>query len=165
MTSVLGHTLSTDLPPEYNAWHNYPPSIPFDVRPITEVDKDKKAIARNIQNQARSSQILYIWTDCDREGEYIGTEVRDLALKVNPRLTVKRAKFSNIEPSHILSAARRPVDIDERQAQAVAARIELDLRIGAAFTRLQTLKLKTVRGLDGRVLSYGPYLTFSIYED
>ena len=61
--------------------------------------------------------------------------------------------------SHVLQAARNPVDLDERQANAVAARIELDLRIGAAFTRLQTLQLQTMGGeLDGRVISYGRYL-------
>lgn len=59
--------------------------------------QNKKAIASNIESQARGSQILFIWTDCDREGEHIGTEIRDIALKVNPRLRVCRARFSNIE--------------------------------------------------------------------
>lgn len=59
--------------------------------------QDKKAIADNIQTQARFSNVLFIWTDCDREGEHIGTEIRDIALKVNPRMEVCRARFSNIE--------------------------------------------------------------------
>lgn len=59
--------------------------------------QDQVAIARNIQQQARGAQSLFIWTDCDREGEYIGSEVRDAAFKGNSRLEVKRAKFSNIE--------------------------------------------------------------------
>jgi DNA topoisomerase-3 len=53
-------------------------------------------------------------------------------------------------------AALQPVDLDEYQANAVAARIELDLRIGAAFTRLQTLQLQTVvAALKEKVISYG----------
>jgi DNA topoisomerase III len=40
---------------------------------------------------------LFIWTDCDREGEHIGSEVRDQARKGNARITVKRARFSNTE--------------------------------------------------------------------
>ncbi len=64
--------------------------------------QDKKAIASNIESQARQSQILFIWTDCDREGENIGTEIRDIALKVNPRLRVCRARFSNIERAQVL---------------------------------------------------------------
>jgi DNA topoisomerase-3 len=59
--------------------------------------KDKVAIATNIKTQARGAKALFIWTDCDREGEYIGSEVRTEALKGNSNLSVKRARFSNIE--------------------------------------------------------------------
>lgn len=57
---------------------------------------------------------------------------------------------------HVINAAKRPVMIDERQVQAVEARIELDLKIGSAFTRKQTLGLKALGGpLDGPTISYG----------
>ena len=59
-------------------------------------------------------------------------------------------------PSHVLQAARAPVELDDNQANAVAARIELDLRIGAAFTRLQTLQLQAVvSALRDKIISYG----------
>ena len=64
--------------------------------------QDKKIIATNIEEQARSAQVLFIWTDCDREGEHSGTEIRDIALKINPRLEVRRARFSNIERALVL---------------------------------------------------------------
>lgn len=58
--------------------------------------------------------------------------------------------------SHILSAARRLDSLDEKQVDAVAARIELDLRIGYAFTRFLTLNLRPLGGpLSGLTLSYG----------
>jgi DNA topoisomerase IA len=38
---------------------------------------------------------------------------------------------------------------------AVSARTHLDLRLGAAFTRLQSLSLQPRFGLDGKVISYG----------
>lgn len=47
--------------------------------------------------QARYNKYLVIWTDCDREGEHIGTEVRTQALGGNQRIIVKRAKFNNTE--------------------------------------------------------------------
>lgn len=49
------------------------------------------------------------------------------------------------------------MDLDLRQAHAVEARIILDLKIGAAFTRLQTFALQNRFGISGeQLLSYGP---------
>lgn len=43
-----------------------------------------------------------------------------------------------------------------KQADAVSARIALDLRIGAAFTRLTTMRLQTrAPELQNSVISYG----------
>jgi DNA topoisomerase IA len=64
---------------------------------LTRKFKDKKSIAENIQQQARFCKALFIWTDCDREGEHIGTEVKNQARLGNARIQVKRAKFSNTE--------------------------------------------------------------------
>lgn len=170
MTSVLGHTIEWDFGDDHRKWNSCQPGSLFDapteriikVRILnspthhsSDPKKDRKDIAANIGQLARGAQALFIWTDCDREGEYIGTEVREIALKSNPRLEVKRAKFSNIERAHIIQAAQRPVNLDERQASAVAARIELDLRIGAAFTRWQTLLLQGIPGLENKLISYG----------
>ena len=78
------------------------------------------------------------------------------ALKGNASIQIKRARFSNTERAHVTQAAHSPIDLDERQANAVAARIELDLRIGASFTRLQTLQLQTVtEKLADQIISYG----------
>jgi DNA topoisomerase-3 len=53
-------------------------------------------------------------------------------------------------------AAQHPVELDLAQADAVEARILLDLRIGAAFTRMQTLSLQTqVQQLAEKLISYG----------
>lgn len=57
---------------------------------------------------------------------------------------------------HVIQAARRPINLDDRQVNAVDARIELDLRIGFAFTRLQTTSLQSLGGpLADHMLSYG----------
>ncbi|KAL4819272.1 DNA topoisomerase [Aspergillus spinulosporus] len=156
MTSVLGHLTSLEFEREYSGWTSCPPAALFEAPVKIAVDDDKKAIANNIMKQAMYSQYLVIWTDCDREGEHIGTEVRDQAKAGNSRIVVKRAKFNNTEKVHVLNAARSLIELDERQASAVAARIELDLRIGAAFTRLLTLQLQNLHAtLTQKVISYG----------
>ena len=61
--------------------------------------------------------------------------------------------------SHIMRAALSPIPLDERQISAVAGRIELDLRLGAAFTRFQTLALQILWGPDvSKLISYGMHL-------
>ena len=162
MTSVAGHLLSHDFASEYRQWRSCDPSALFEARIETYVEDDKKGISNNIERQARYSQILYIWTDCDREGENIGAEIRDVAVKTNVRLGLPgktvRARFSNIERAHIVNAARNPIALDQAQANAVASRIELDLRIGASFTRNLTMSIQalmTVNGEDRKVVSYG----------
>jgi DNA topoisomerase-3 len=59
--------------------------------------QDNKSIAKNIEDQARRATALVIWTDCDREGEHIGSEIRDAARKGNGQIQIKRARFSNVE--------------------------------------------------------------------
>ena len=52
-------------------------------------------------------------------------------------------------------AAHHTVELDVRQVEAVNARIQLDLRIGAAFTRMQTKQLQTSLAQISEVVSYG----------
>lgn len=47
--------------------------------------------------ESRGARGLFIWTDCDREGEHIGSEVERAARKGNAQIQVKRAKFNNLE--------------------------------------------------------------------
>jgi len=58
--------------------------------------QDLKAVERNLQQEARNADLLLIWTDCDREGEHIGSEVAEVCRRANPRIRVKRARFSAI---------------------------------------------------------------------
>ncbi|KAK3322536.1 DNA topoisomerase [Apodospora peruviana] len=156
MTSVRGHLTALEFPAVYKRWEHPPPERLFDAPVQTVVTDDCKNIAKNIEEQARYSDALFIWTDCDREGEHIGGEVRDAARKGKRGIQIKRARFSNIERAHIIYAAQHPISLDERQVEAVSARIELDLRIGLAFTRFLTLSLRALGGvMSDLLLSYG----------
>ncbi|TGJ87724.1 hypothetical protein E0Z10_g1045 [Xylaria hypoxylon] len=156
MTSVLGHLTTAEFPPEYKKWDYPPPDRLFDAPVNVVVAADKTKVADNIEKQARYANALCIWTDCDREGEHIGYEICEAARKGNRTLDIRRAKFSNIERAHIINASRNLINLDLKQVNAVATRIEFDLRIGYAFTRFLTTSLKTLGGpFQNLLLSYG----------
>lgn len=160
MTSVLGHLNEMEFSDkQLSNWSSCDPEILFSARISTFVKNDNKDVASNIENESRSAQKLFIWTDNDREGEHIGYEVVQIAQKGNPSLTgenVKRAVFNNIEAGHVRQAARFPQNLDMRLVNAVQARMEVDLRIGAALTRFQTMSIqRSISSLQNKVISYG----------
>ncbi|KAK9464761.1 DNA topoisomerase [Lipomyces arxii] len=156
MTSVIGHITAADFDPRYRQWNSCAPAQLFHLGVQVAIADDKKNVAKNIKNEARRAQGLMIWTDCDREGEHIGMEVVKIAKEGNSRIVVKRARFNNLEQDHVKKAAQSLNEIDKRLSDAVDARIEIDLRLGAAFTRFQTLSLKdTARQLNDALISYG----------
>ena len=63
--------------------------------------------------------------------------------------------------SDIHRAAREHTTLDWRQVHAVFTRAELNLRIGAAFTRLQSLKLSSFFQ-DRKIVSYGKMASFLV---
>ncbi|EPQ56903.1 prokaryotic type I DNA topoisomerase [Gloeophyllum trabeum ATCC 11539] len=158
VTSVSGHLLAHDFHDTHRKWNSCDPFELFDAPIQAKVPDDKKSIERNLMTEARGAQMLMIWTDCDREGENIGAEIARVCRSANRNITVKRARFSAIIAQQIHNAAQHPAELDMAQAEAVDARTVLDLRIGAAFTRMQTLALQARFGdaLSEGVQSYGP---------
>lgn len=55
-----------------------------------------KAIEKNLFNEAKNADTLMIWTDCDREGEHIGSEIVQVCRRAKRNIVVKRARFSAI---------------------------------------------------------------------
>ncbi|KAJ7451735.1 DNA topoisomerase [Mycena galericulata] len=159
VTCVSGHLTSHDFPETHRSWHSCDPLSLFDAPVESFTSKDSKDIETNLMKEARRADMLMIWTDCDREGEHIGSEVKRVCRRAKPNIVVKRARFSAIIAQQIHNAAQHPVELDQAQADAVEARIILDLRIGAAFTRMQTKTLQAAIGQvadDKKVISYGP---------
>ncbi|KAL6599193.1 prokaryotic type I DNA topoisomerase [Neocallimastix californiae] len=156
VTAVAGHLMSYDFTPQYNSWYSCPPSKLFEAPIIRNIYKNAKSIAENLRKESRDAQKLIIWTDCDREGENIGSEISDVCKENNRYIDVYRARFSVVQDREIRNACRRLVRLDEKQIDAVNVRIELDLRIGASFTRFQTLNFtKLFNDLKGKVISFG----------
>ena len=81
-----------------------------------------KLIEETLIAEARKNQILFLWLDCDLEGEAIGYEVIDVCCGVNPRLDVYRARFSALIPRDIFRAMQYPERPSPNMNDAVKAR-------------------------------------------
>ncbi|EAX95113.1 DNA topoisomerase family protein [Trichomonas vaginalis G3] len=152
-TSVAGHVLNYDFPPEYKNWETFGNTKLFDCRIISGVTSNMQDVVDNLQQQARSVNLVFLWLDNDREGEGISEEVEEICKQVNQRADFKRARFSGLSPREIIHAFNNPTPINRNDAAAVKLRQEIDLRIGAAFTRFQ----KQFKGMlqDADLISFG----------
>jgi DNA topoisomerase-3 len=155
--------MELDFVGDARSWSKVAPDALFAAPVAKRVREGNEGIQRNLQQQARAADTLILWLDCDREGENIAFEVVAACAAANPRLTILRARFSSLSGPEIGRALASLGPPDAAAAAAVDARQEVDLRVGAAFTRLQTLLLQhrfdwAAGGLDGDrpLLSYGP---------
>ncbi|XP_047428645.1 DNA topoisomerase 3-alpha [Mugil cephalus] len=157
MTSVSGHLLGLEFKAPFQKWHSCNPVLLFDAEVEKYCPDNMTQIKRTLEKEARQCQALVIWTDCDREGENIGFEIIDVCKAVKPNLQVFRAKFSEITPNSIRRACETLTEPDANVSDAVDVRQELDLRIGASFTRFQTLRLQKIfpESLANQLISYG----------
>eukprot|EP00949_MAST-11_sp_MAST-11-sp1_P000801 g801.t1 len=160
VTSVRGHLLSLEFANGYNkSWNSVPIDKLFTAPVETYCSTEMKNLEGALMQEAKNVQVLVLWLDCDREGEAIAAEVAKTCKAVNRRLIVYRAQFSAVTFQAITTAASNLRRLDQRMVDAVLARTEIDLRLGAIFTRLQTLRLgkKFVSTMTkNTVLSYGP---------
>ncbi|XP_027335440.1 DNA topoisomerase 3-alpha isoform X2 [Abrus precatorius] len=161
-TSVTGHLMELEFEDRYRKWHSCDPADLYHAPVHKFVPEDKKDIKRTLEEEARRCQWLVLWLDCDREGENIAFEVVDVCTAANRYLTIKRARFSALIDREIHQAVQNLVEPNKWFSDAVDARQEIDLRIGASFTRFQTMLMRdafiidTVTDDRNIVLSYGP---------
>ncbi|CAK9208461.1 unnamed protein product [Sphagnum troendelagicum] len=162
MTSVTGHLMELDFEDQYRKWHSCDPADLYHAPVRKRVPPEKTGLLQTLEEEARRCQWLVLWLDCDREGENIAYEVVDVCHTTNPRLNIWRAHFSALIERDIHHAAQHLGRPNKMYADAVDARQEIDLRIGASFTRFQTMLLAdsfvTPFGEEDKklVISYGP---------
>ncbi|KFQ18375.1 DNA topoisomerase 3-alpha, partial [Merops nubicus] len=157
MTSVSGHLLAHDFKMPFRKWHSCNPLALFDAEIEKYCPENYVDIKRTLEREVQQCQALVIWTDCDREGENIGFEIIHVCKAVKPNLQVFRARFSEITLHAVRTACENLTQPDQKTSDAVDVRQELDLRIGAAFTRFQTLRLRKIFPdiLADQLISYG----------
>lgn len=122
------------------------------------IDRAKKIIAE-LAKIAASSDVIYLATDPDREGEAISWHIIE-ALKNIDKKKFKRITFHEITKSAITEALKTPRDIDLNLVNAQQARRILDRIVGYKISPLLWSRIKG--GLSaGRVQSVAVRL---IYE-
>lgn len=156
ITSVTGHLMEAEFDPRYRSWSACQPGELFHAPINKQVKNENINVKRNLMDEARNCSVLLLWLDCDLEGENIAYEVIQVCTEVNPRLDIFRARFSALIPRDIMRALKFPDRPNPLFNAAVEARIEIDLRLGAAFTRFQTQRLQNKWEGVTSMVSYGP---------
>jgi len=118
--------------------------------PTYEVSADKKKVVDELSKLSKKSEIVWLATDEDREGEAIAWHLQE-ALKLKTEKT-KRIVFNEITKSAITKAVSNPRDIDFNLVNAQQARRVLDRLVGFELSPVLWKKIKY--GLSaGRVQS------------
>ena len=118
--------------------------------PTYEISKDKKDVIKNLKKLASASEMIYLASDDDREGEAISWHLKE-SLDLNDSKT-RRIVFREITKNAILNAIQNPRGIDLDLVNAQQARRVLDRLVGFELSPILWKKIKT--GLSaGRVQS------------
>ncbi len=119
-------------------------------KPTYEISKDKKDIIKNLKNDVKGAELIYLASDDDREGEAISWHLKE-ALKLDDSKT-RRIVFREITKNAILNAIKSPRGLDLDLVNAQQARRILDRLVGFEISPILWKKIK--RGLSaGRVQS------------
>ncbi len=120
--------------------------------PTYMVSADKKKVIKQLKDELKKAEELWIATDQDREGEAIGWHLLE-ALKVNPKKTpTHRIVFHEITEGAIKNSLKDPQDINMHVVDAQQARRVLDRLVGYELSPLLWKKIRY--GLSaGRVQS------------
>jgi len=108
--------------------------------PIYEIPADKKKVVAELKEAAKKSEMVWLASDEDREGEAISWHLFE-TLGLKPDKT-KRIVFHEITKNAILHAIETPRDIDTNLVYAQQARRVLDRIVGFKLSPILWRKVK-----------------------
>jgi len=145
-----------------------------DFSPKYEISKDKKAVVKKLKDLAKKSEMVWLASDEDREGEAIAWHLYN-SLKLSEEKT-KRIVFHEITESAIKKAVANPRKInydlvDAQQARRVLDRIvgyELSpvlwrkIRSGLSAGRVQSVSVRLIVEREREILTFTPESSYRI---
>ena len=124
--------------------------IENDFEPVYQPIRDKSELIRELKKDAEKSDVVYLATDPDREGEAISWHLKALLGLGDDK--AKRVTFNEITKKVVTESIRQPRAIDQNLVDAQQARRILDRIVGYQLSPLLWKKIR--RGLSaGRVQS------------
>ena len=125
--------------------------IGHDFEPEYITVRGRAKLLKELQKDAKNSDVVLLASDNDREGEAISWHLNH-ALKEKTKATINRITFNEITPVAIKDALKHPRTIDDAKVNAQKARRVLDRLVGYNLSPLLWKKVKN--GLSaGRVQS------------
>jgi DNA topoisomerase I len=97
--------------------------IKNEFKPTYKVSSDKKNVVKAIKEEAKKTDIVYLASDIDREGEKISQSISTILPKGT---TFKRLRYNSITKNSILKAIEDAGEIDSALVDAYEARRILD---------------------------------------
>lgn len=137
-------------------------------QPNYEINKDKKSTVSELKKLAKESDIVWLATDEDREGEAIAWHLFE-ALKLDQSKT-KRIVFHEITEKAIKNSIKSPRDIDKNLVDAQQARRVLDrlvgyelspvlwkkVRYGLSAGRVQSVAVRLISEREREIIDFLP---------
>src|SRR3990170_2119006 len=111
-----------------------------DFQPIYEIPVDKRKVVAELKKLSKDSEIVWLATDEDREGEAIAWHLLE-ALDLNEKKT-RRIVYHEITKSAIQEAFASPRSIDRNLVDAQQARRVLDRLVGYELSPILWKKVK-----------------------
>ena len=140
-----------EIPAKYKGleWARFGVNIAEDFAPLYVIPSDKRAVVKELKDELKNADTLYLATDEDREGESISWHLLDV---LQPKIPVRRMVFHEITRDAIQEAMEHTRDVDQNMVRAQETRRILDRLVG--YTLSPLLWKKVAFGLSaGRVQS------------
>ena len=144
--------------------------IKNDFEPNYIISNEKKAIIKQLKDELKKADILWIATDEDREGEAIGWHLLEALDVDKKKKEIHRIVFHEITEGAIKDSLKHPRDINEDLVGAQQARRVLDrlvgyelspllwkkVRYGLSAGRVQSVAVRLIVEREREILAFKP---------